>query len=73
MSLGSISSSFVDVYEAAAELGVSKPTIYRLMKEHQVKRYKFPGNRRTHIRRSDLEKLKLPQEKVDTWSDQTTA
>ncbi len=52
----------IDLISAAEELGVSRMTVYRLMGRYGMKRYKLPGKRRAMIRRSDLERLKQPQE-----------
>lgn len=54
---------FVDTYDAAEELRVSRPTLYRLLGQFEIKKYKIPGNRRTLIRRADLERLRQPQER----------
>jgi excisionase family DNA binding protein len=54
---------YIDVYEAAEELGVSRMTLYRLMNERGIRRWKFPGNRRTHIARTDYERLRQPEER----------
>ena len=51
---------WVDIYAAAAELGVTRQTIHRLINEHNIARYRRPGQRRTMIRRSDLERMKEP-------------
>ncbi len=51
---------WVDIYTAAAELGVTRQTIHRLLNEHEIPRYRRPGQRRTMIRRSDLERMKEP-------------
>ncbi len=53
----------IDTYDAAKELHISRPTLYRLMEQFAVKKYKVPGNRRTLIRRADLERLQQPQER----------
>ncbi len=53
---------FVDTYAAAEELRISRPTLYRLIEQYGIKKYKVPGNRRTLIRRDDLERLSQPQE-----------
>lgn len=53
---------FVDTYDAAEQMGISRPTLYRLIDQYEVKKYKLPGNRRTMIRRDDLERLRQPQE-----------
>ena len=54
---------FIDTYAAAAELHISRPTLYRLIEQFEIKKYKVPGNRRTLIRREDLERLRQPQER----------
>ena len=54
--------TFIDTYAAAKELHISRPTLYRLLEQFGVKRYKVPGNRRTLIRREDLDRLRQPQE-----------
>ena len=55
--------TFIDTYAAAKELGISRPTLYRLMEQYGMKRYKLPGNRRTLIRRDDIDRLRQPQER----------
>ena len=55
--------AFIDTYAAATELGISRPTLYRLMEQYGVKKYKVPGNRRTLIRRDDVDRLRQPQER----------
>ena len=51
---------YIDLYDTAAELGVSMATVWNLLKYHQIIRYKLPGQRRTVIRRADLETLRQP-------------
>ena len=58
-----MSQEFVDTYDAAEELRVSRPTLYRLLDQFEIKKYKLPGNRRTLIRRVDLDRLLQPQER----------
>jgi excisionase family DNA binding protein len=55
--------AFIDTYEAAEDLQVSRPTLYRLLEQFAIKKYKVPGNRRTLIRREDLDRLRQPQER----------
>jgi excisionase family DNA binding protein len=57
-----MSEEFIDTYEAAKELKISRPTLYRLIEQRGVKKYKIPGERRTQLRRDDLALLKAPQE-----------
>ena len=54
---------FIDTYAAAEELNISRPTLYRLIEQYGIKKYKIPGNRRTMILRDDLERLGQPQER----------
>ncbi len=58
-----MSGNLIDTYAAAEELGISRPTLYRLIEQYGVKKYKLPGNRRTLLRRDDLERLRQPQER----------
>ncbi len=51
---------FIDTYAAAEEIGVSRATIWNLIRRHQVERFRLPGELRTVIRRSDLAKLRQP-------------
>ncbi len=51
---------YIDTYAAAEELGVSRATIWNLIRRHNVDRYRIPGELRTVIRRADLEKLRQP-------------
>lgn len=51
---------YVDLYEAAAELGVSIATVWNLLKRFAIVRYKLPGQRRTMIRRQDLAIMRQP-------------
>ena len=51
---------YIDLYDTAAELGVSMATLWNLLKRYDIVRYKFPGKRRAVIKREDLEKLRQP-------------
>ena len=53
----------IDTYDAAKELRISRPTLYRLIDQFGIKKYKIPGNRRTLIRRADMARLAQPQER----------
>ena len=55
-----MSEEYVDLYQAAEELGVTRQTLYRLMKERDLPRFRRPGNIRTMMRRTDLEQLRQP-------------
>jgi hypothetical protein len=56
---------YLTILEGAGELGVSEATMWNLVKGHELDRFRFPGNRRTYIKREDLEKLRLPM-KLET-------
>ena len=51
---------WVDLYAAAEEMGVTRQTLYRLLDQFEVERFRRPGQRRVVIRRADLERLKEP-------------
>lgn len=51
---------FVTVKEGAAELDVSEATMWSLLKQYEIERFRRPGKRETHFRRADLERMKLP-------------
>jgi len=51
---------YVDTYAAAEELGMSRATLWKLVKERGIKRYRMPGNVRTLIRKSDMATLRQP-------------
>lgn len=51
---------YTSVGQVATELGVSEATVWNLIRQHELDRYKFPGNRKTWIARDDIAKLKQP-------------
>jgi hypothetical protein len=51
---------WVDLYAAAEELHVTRQTLYRLLDEFNVERFRRAGQRRVVIRRADLERMKQP-------------
>ena len=55
-----IDEEFIDTYDAATEIGVSRATIWNLIRRHNIERFRLPGELRTVIRRTDLEKLRQP-------------
>lgn len=48
----------VTVREAAMELGVAEKTVFGLIRQHNLTKFKRAGDRRTYLRRSDVEALK---------------
>lgn len=51
---------WIDLYQAADQLGVSQATMWNLLKRHEIDRYRMPGRRRTMIKRSDFDRLRQP-------------
>lgn len=51
---------FVTVKDGAAELGVSEATMWSLLKQFEVERFKRPGKRETHFKRADLDRMRMP-------------
>ena len=55
-----MSKDYLSVDDAAAELGVSRATLYKWIKRHEIGTFRLLGDRRTLMRRADVEKLKEP-------------
>ncbi len=55
-----MSEDFIDTYDAADELKMSRATLWRVLRERDIQRFKVAGNRRSFIRRSDFEALRQP-------------
>ena len=51
---------YIDTYKAAEELGMSRATLWRLLRERQIERFRIPGDRRSLIRIEDFESLRQP-------------
>ncbi len=52
---------FVTVAEAAKELGLGESTVWLLMKQKGITRYRIPGQgKRTFLSRADLPRFKEP-------------
>ena len=51
---------YIDTYKAAEELRISRALLWKLLKARGITRYKMPGERRTLVRRRDLEGLRQP-------------
>ncbi len=51
---------YLSVDEAATELGVSRATLYKWIKRNEIGTFRIVGDRRTLMRRADVEKLKEP-------------
>lgn len=51
---------YIDTYQAAEELGISRATLWKLLARYEMTSYRLPGNRRTLLKRSDVDKLREP-------------
>ncbi len=57
---GRMAEEYIDTYAAAEELGMSRATLWRLLREREIERFRVPGDRRALIRRRDLDTLRRP-------------
>ncbi len=64
-------SEFMSIPEMMAEYGISRSTAFKWIREGEVTTYSFIGDRRTYVRREDIEKLRT--QPVVAWSRTTTA
>ncbi len=55
-----MNNDYVSVDEAAAELSVSRGTLWKWIKRQELPTFRFLGERRTFIRRADLDQLRGP-------------
>jgi hypothetical protein len=52
---------YVDIPQAAQELGLGQSTVWLLLKDSDIPRFRIPGEgKRVFLRRADLPKLKRP-------------
>ena len=52
--------AYITIEEAMQQLGIRRATLFKLLKERDVTRYKVPGDRRVLILRRDVEELRKP-------------
>jgi excisionase family DNA binding protein len=52
--------AYLAIEDAATELGVSRPTMWRWIKRRELPTFRFLGERRTFVRRADLARLREP-------------
>jgi excisionase family DNA binding protein len=55
-----LSEEYVSVDEAAVELGISRSTVWKWLRRHEIPTFRVLGDRRTLMRRSDVAKLREP-------------
>ena len=51
---------YVSVDAAAAEVGVNRVTMWKWIRRHEVPTFRFLGDRKTYVRREDVERLRQP-------------
>lgn len=51
---------YLNVGQIAAKMGVSEATVWNLIKQRELDRYRFPGDRRTYVTVEDMKKLTEP-------------
>lgn len=55
-----MSQEHLSVDEAAAELGVSRATLWKWLRRHEIQTFRALGDRRTLLSRSDIARLREP-------------
>ncbi len=55
-----MSQDYLSVDEAANELGVSRATVWKWLRRHDIDTFRVFGDRRTLIRRADIARLREP-------------
>jgi excisionase family DNA binding protein len=51
---------YASVSEVAETLGVSEATVWNLIRDREIERYKFPGDRRTYVTTKAMADLAKP-------------
>ncbi len=64
-------SEFMSIQEMMSEYDISRSTAFKWIREGEVTTYNFIGDRRTYVRREDIENLRT--QPVAAWSRTTTA
>ncbi len=54
--------SYISVDDAAADIGVSRATVWKWIKRYEMPTFRFLGERKTFVRREDIDRLKAPIE-----------
>lgn len=56
--------NYIAVEDAAAQLGITRPTLYYHTKKLGIKTEKFPLDKHTYIATTDFERIKLLKEQA---------
>ncbi len=67
-----MSEEYVTLDDAAAEVGLKRPSIYYYITELDIKRYRFKFHRHSYIKRSDVERIKEAKQKLSIPIDGET-
>lgn len=51
---------YITVNEAAESIGVSRATMWKWIKRHDIPTFRFMGDRKTYVQQDDLGKLREP-------------
>lgn len=51
---------YISVDDAAKEMEIGRATAWKWIKRHELQTYRFMGDRKTYIRRQDLDRLRQP-------------
>ncbi len=51
---------YVSVDDAASELDINRVTMWKWIKRYELQTFRFVGDRRTMIKRSDLQRFREP-------------
>jgi hypothetical protein len=60
--------TYIHLAGAAAEVGFSVSTLRALARSQRVVLWHIPGDRRTHIARVDLDRLRVPVARAARWT-----
>ena len=52
--------NYLSVDAAAAELGVNRVTVWKWVKRYDLPTFRFLGDRKTYLRRDDVQRLREP-------------
>ena len=55
-------STYISVDDAAADIGVSRATVWKWIKRYDLPTFRFLGDRKTFVQKADIERLKQPIE-----------
>lgn len=54
-------STYMTVDEAAEFLGMQRSTVWKWLKRYDIPRYRIAGDRRSYLKKTDVEKILTPQ------------